>query len=341
MAYNVLKSDGTLLITVEDGQVDSGTTSLALVGKNIVNYGIHQNSNFVKLLENFSDNTPPNSPLAGQVWFDNNAGVLKLKFYNGSAWNTIPSLTIASSASNNPTIGEMFFDTDTNRLYLFNGNTQILIGGSNVVSETALRLFTPRKINGINFDGSVDITVNARTEYSLTRGNYLTGGSINFNGSADTTWTVDVGTVQSATANKVVARDSAGDIWFNVGNGTATKARYADLAEKYLADRDYDFGTVMIVGGSAEVCSCDIGCYPIGVVSKNPGYMMNSELDGGTYVALKGRVPVKIIGNVKKGNYLIAGPNGRAQATTSITADIFAVALTDSDDTGYVEAVIL
>ncbi len=341
MSYNILKSDGTLLVNLEDGQVDASTTSLSLVGKNIVNYGVHQNNNFVKLLENFANSTPPSAPLLGQIWFDRTSGELKLKFFDGASWKTLPSITVSSDIPTGLTAGEMFFDTDTNRLYLYNGTAQVLIGGNNVVSESALRLQTPRAINGVNFDGSANITISANTKYNLNRGNYLTGGSINFNGSVESSWSVDVGSVQSATPNKVVARDSVGDIWFNIGNGTATKARYADLAEKYLADAEYEYGTVMIVGGSAEVCACDVGTYPIGVISKNPGYMMNSDLDGGTYVALKGRVPVKVVGDVKKGDYLVAGHNGHAQVSNSIMANIFAVALTDSQKSGYVEAIIL
>lgn len=342
MSYSILKSDGTLLINLEDGQVDSGTTSVSLVGKNIVNYGSYQNSNFVKLLENFANTTAPGSPMTGQLWFDKNSSILKLKFYNGSTWKSIPALTVASTEPAGSTIGEMFFDTDTNRLYLYNGTAQVLIGGTNVVAETAIRLQTPRKINGVNFDGSADITITtANTEHTLSRGYYLTGGTADFNGSTTSTWSVDVGDVQTAAANKVVARNSAGDIWFNIGTGTATRARYADLAEKYLADREYEYGTVMMVGGPAEICECKVGSRPIGVVSKNPGYMMNSELVGGTYVALKGRVPVKIMGAVVKGDYLIAGDAGHAQVCSSITADIFAIAVSDSTGDGYVEAIIL
>lgn len=341
MSYNILKSDGSLLVNLEDGQVDAGSTSLTLVGKNIVNYGVYQNNNFVKLLENFANTSIPTAPLAGQIWFDKTTGVLKLKFYDGANWKMVPSLTMASDAPAGLTAGEMFFDTDTNRLFLYNGSAQVLIGGTNVVSETALRLQTPRKINGVDFDGTADISISSNTAHVLNRGNYLSGDAASFNGSTDTTWSVDVGNVQEAKENKVVARDSVGDIWFNVGHGTATKARYADLAEKYLADKVYEYGTVMIVGGQAEVCACEPGTYPVGVVSKDPGYMMNSELEGGTYIALKGRVPVKVIGDVKKGNYLVAGLHGHAQVTDDITADIFAVALTDSQETGYVEAIIL
>jgi len=70
---------------------------------------------------------------------------------------------------------------------------------------------------------------------------------------------------------------------------------------------------------------------------------MNSELEGGTYIALKGRVPVKVVGNVIKGQRLIAGADGTAQAAFGNTADYFAIALETNADAGVklVEALIL
>ena len=99
-----------------------------------------------------------------------------------------------------------------------------------------------------------------------------------------------------------------------VYNGTATSARFADLAEKYTTDKEYPVGTVMVVsmGGDSE---CTQSFVPsqlaIGVISKNPAFMMNSESDG-QYIALKGRVPVRVIGPVLKGQSLVATADGRA-----------------------------
>ncbi len=141
-------------------------------------------------------------------------------------------------------------------------------------------------------------------------------------------------------ANTIAARDNNADIRANVFIGTATAARYADLAEKYLADKDYEVGTVVAVGGDKEVTACEEGSRAIGAVSGNPAYMMNAELEGGTYIALKGRVPVKVIGSVQKGQRLVAGENGTAMAGDG---EVFAIALesNDSEDVKLVEAIIL
>jgi hypothetical protein len=146
----------------------------------------------------------------------------------------------------------------------------------------------------------------------------------------------------TATPDTIAARTSSGDIAANEFQGVATSAKYADLAEKYLADQDYEVGTVVAVGGEKEVTASSAGDRAIGVVSANPAFKMNSELDNGTYIALKGRVPVKVIGKVKKGDRLTAADNGCAKATHECK-DVFAVALESSDDDNVklIESVIL
>jgi hypothetical protein len=147
----------------------------------------------------------------------------------------------------------------------------------------------------------------------------------------------------TSAANSIVARDGSGNINAVLFQGTATAARYADLAEKYLADAEYEVGTVVAVGGEKEVTASSIGQRALGVVSFNPAFMMNKDLEGGTYIALKGRVPVKVVGEIVKGDQLVAGVNGVAMAHTFDSAYVFAIALESSKDTGIklIEAVVL
>ena len=146
----------------------------------------------------------------------------------------------------------------------------------------------------------------------------------------------------SATAYSIAARDSSGNIAAVLFQGTATSARYADLAEKYLADADYEIGTVVVIGGTAEITASQYGELAIGVISENPAYMMNSELEGGVYVALKGRVPVKVKGKVRKGDRLVASDWGCAQVSQD-KLDVFAVAMesSDNEDVKLIESVVL
>ncbi len=149
----------------------------------------------------------------------------------------------------------------------------------------------------------------------------------------------------ASVASTVVARDSSSNISANLFQGTATAAQYADLAEKYLADKEYEVGTVVMVGGEQEVTECSSLNRALGVVSENPAYMMNKDLVGGTYIALKGRVPVKVWGPVNKGDMMTAFKFGTAHTSNTDDPDwtVFAIALESSDEDGVklIECVIL
>ena len=88
MAYIINKTNGDPLVTVDDGTADVTTTTLALIGRNFPGYGEYINENFVKLLENFSRNTQPNTAqsLKGQLWYDTSVSPGVLKVYNGTAY---------------------------------------------------------------------------------------------------------------------------------------------------------------------------------------------------------------------------------------------------------------
>lgn len=81
MPYHINLSNGDRLVTIEEGTADVVTTSLTLIGKNYAGYGESLNENLVHLLENFSNQTSPPSPIKGQLWYDGVDQVLKV--YNG------------------------------------------------------------------------------------------------------------------------------------------------------------------------------------------------------------------------------------------------------------------
>ena len=90
MPYDINLSNGTLLTTVNDATLDDVSTSLVLVGRDFAGYGEFINENFVRIVENFSNSTPPPRPLVGQLWYDTvNA---QIKIWNGSAWTINPVL---------------------------------------------------------------------------------------------------------------------------------------------------------------------------------------------------------------------------------------------------------
>jgi hypothetical protein len=118
----------------------------------------------------------------------------------------------------------------------------------------------------------------------------------------------------AATGNTIALRDAFGDLTANVFKGTATSARYADLAEKYTTDQEYPVGTVIVISDKEDSeCAASeyVGQIAIGVISENPAFLMNSE-SAGQAVAIKGRVSVRIIGPIRKGESVCAAANGQA-----------------------------
>ena len=126
MAYTINKTDGTILATVADGQIDELSTDLTLIGKNYSGFGESINENFVKLLENFSSSSQPTSPIRGQIWFD--VSELKLKVYSGTGFVPVSSATISSQQPLNLGVGDLWFNDLAKQLYFFDGSNTILLG---------------------------------------------------------------------------------------------------------------------------------------------------------------------------------------------------------------------
>ena len=133
MAYTINKTDGTILATVADGQIDELSTDLTLVGKNYSGFGESINENFVKLLENFSNSSQPTSPIRGQIWFD--ISELKLKVYSGTGFVPVSSATISNQQPLNLGVGDLWFNDVAKQLYFFDGTNTILLGPDYSVTQ--------------------------------------------------------------------------------------------------------------------------------------------------------------------------------------------------------------
>ena len=125
MAYQINKTDGTIVSTVADGQVDSNSTDLTLIGKNYSGFGESLNENFIKLLENFSSVSAPVRPIRGQIWFDSTES--KVKVYNGTQFVPVSSATISSTRPSTLGIGDLWFNDVEKQLYFFDGTDPILL----------------------------------------------------------------------------------------------------------------------------------------------------------------------------------------------------------------------
>ena len=594
MAYQVDKFNGTFLTSVEDGTIDT-TTDIRFVGKNYAGYGEVQNENFLHILENFANTTPPPRGIVGQIWYDSTSTEKKLKFYDGNQWKVAAGAKVATIAPSGLTTGEFWWNSSSRQLYAWDGTEFILVGpevapdaglssvvaqrvkddsrtteysilkfivGGNTVAVASPSEFTLSDLDnpianfsrikkgitlvntpttGISTDNFVfwGTASNALKLAGVDAANYVQRGDLTFDneirfkdpgfqlgdapdlrvrvenddevifenrlgnplrfritvneitderdvlvvtstiaepgttnsytlGSASKVWNQiygatifgnltgnvtgnvlgDIrGTIRATdttvmingttkqigfsganivgtltgnvsgnlegtasnssrvngldssiavpsplvatipirdasgdiyanqfqgtanfsdrlkiddsatdsdpdyrsakttkTANTIAARDGSGNLLANLFDGTATAAQYADLAEKYLPDADYDVGTVMAIGGDKEVTAANLGDRAIGVVSANPAFMMNKDLEGGVYIALKGRVPIKVTGRIAKGDRLVSADNGVAiKATYQQLHEVFAISLESSDDVGtkFIEALIL
>jgi hypothetical protein len=98
--------------------------------------------------------------------------------------------------------------------------------------------------------------------------------------------------------------------------GIATSSWYADLAEKYSCNSELPIGTVVAVSDNeAEVERCSLDCDPayVGVVSKNPGFLMGDR-KGGLITGLMGKLPVSVVGKIKKKDFIVPTTDGCARA---------------------------
>ena len=194
---------------------------------------------------------------------------------------------------------------------------------------------------------SVSGTVNAAS----VAGGIITGSSLSVSGNV--TAAGHVGTIYT---NSIIntGSNATGDIGSTSSrfatvygvtfSGVSTTALYADLAENYLADAEYTPGTVVIFGGAQEITVTDQAADErvAGVVSTNPAYLMNSG-EPGLPVALRGKVPVQVVGPVTKGDSLVTSTTAGAAISVGRSREyaqaVFAKALESNDSDG--EKVIL
>ena len=230
--------------------------------------------------------------------------------------------------------------TTINSGLLQNGNSNVAITTNgnvtvNAVGSERLRLTA----TGANVSGTFNVTGNANTgnlgttTLIATTGNITTINSgliqngnsnvaivTNGNVTISVTGTANVINVQTAnvsfaanvlpTANATYSLGSSSNRWANVW-GVASSALYADLAERYAADIDYEPGTVVVFGGKLEITVTNKthDTRIAGVISTSPAYLMNDQENQSNLmlpVALQGKVPTKVRGPVNKGDLLVA-----------------------------------
>jgi hypothetical protein len=130
MAYTIYNNDGTVLSTIAIGEVDSFSTSLDLIGKNVNNYGEYYNTNLVRMLTNFASPaaSAPRSPQVGQTWFDKTSK--RLKVYDGVSFQPTYGSHVSGTQPITTSTGDFWYDTVNTQLKVWNGTSYNLVGPS-------------------------------------------------------------------------------------------------------------------------------------------------------------------------------------------------------------------
>ena len=212
------------------------------------------------------------------------------------------------------------------------------------------------QLTGLSAAVAVTKFVNGTSEGNIG----TSGGNINFDvaGTSNVAVFTTTGGVFTGLTTPSIAKsgtNAVGNIgssanYFNRVFATATTALYADVAERFAADEIMEPGTVVELGGTMEItrATSELSDQVFGVISTNPAFMMNGgagEDDTHPAVAMTGRVPVKVVGRVRKGDRLVSAGNGIARAAQpgEITAfNVIGRSLVDkaTPESGTIEAIV-
>lgn len=126
MTYRINKTDGNQLVDIPDGTFDTSATSLTLIGKNVTNFGEALNENLVKLLENFASSSAPEQAIKGQMWYDTATG--RLNVYDGTTFRAAGGPIVTPDVPTDLITGDLWINNQSNQLYMFDGTDLILVG---------------------------------------------------------------------------------------------------------------------------------------------------------------------------------------------------------------------
>lgn len=204
--------------------------------------------------------------------------------------------------------------------------------------------------------GTTDLTFEKHTEVvygspggSDTYVQFNDGGSLGGDSGLVYNKTTDALTISGDILNGQsdgVGNIGSSSVGFNTIHATATSAQYGDLAERYITDKTYDAGTVVVIGGELEVTECSTANdhAVLGIISTDPAVKMNQKIQGQD-IALTGRVPCKVVGTVNRGDLLVTSAtpgHAEVQQGEYIPGSIIGKALDSktTEDSGIIEVAV-
>ena len=265
-----------------------------------------------------------------------------------------PGIQLSSTVSNNLFRGT---STDSNSLggvpstsFLRSDQNDTTSGTLGIINDSGLTV-------GLDQDAKISVTlatsaVNIQNQTQDANINIQVndGGSTTtallINGSTSQVGVLGITNLNSSGVGNIGA---AGAV-FNTVFATATTALYADVAERFAADVEMLPGTVVELGGSAEITESvdELSENVFGVISTRAAYLMNSGAGTDSThppIAMTGRVPVRVTGSIRKGDRLVAAGNGLARAAKAGEATAFnvigrALESKESESLGVIEAIV-
>jgi hypothetical protein len=333
-----------------------------------------------------SSASAPANNVTGDLWYD--TVNQQLKVWTGTAWLLVGPQFTAGTGTSGAIVATVKDNTNTDhvviQLYVQDSIVGIVSKDATFTPQTLISGFTTVR-PGITLStliaGQVPlfqgIATNSQLLNSLTSSQFMrtdantaTTGTLSVQNNTGLSVGANNDYRVTVSGNDVTLRNqtSGGNLYFGVnvaGNTTPTlvmygangtvsgnqiNANYADVAERFEADTELPPGTVVELGGSAEITqvNTDLSENVFGVISTRAAYLMNSSAGSDAThppVAMTGRVPVKVVGQVLKGDRLVSAGNGMARAARpgEITAfNVIGRALRDKLDTdpGTVEAIV-
>jgi len=348
-SQNVTKwfNDGNLIAIVSE---DTFTPKTAISGFATVKKGITLSTAIADLkFQGTAEDSDQLGGVAAANYLRSNAndttsGTLGIINDSGLTIGTDSDITITVDATGG-IISNVTQDTDITFKVNDGGSTTTVMTIDGSTSRIGIGTTTPSTKLEVN--GTITATSIVASATGDVTGN-LTGNVTSTGANAMGTLTMS-GTMTS----QAIVPDT--DVTYDIGSSSkkyntvyakATSAQYADLAEIYESDADYDVGTVVIFGGKKEITISKEGndIRVAGVISENPAYLMNSESTG-LPVALMGKVKCKVVGHINKGDMLSSHPthNGVAKKTHDPqVGEVIGKALEDydSEEIGTINIVV-
>ena len=300
--------------------------------------------------------TEPSAINQGDLWIDSDTG--QLYFYNGSS-----SILVGPPASTGTKNGFEFetildsTDASQNITKWYNDDVLVaIISGNSFTPKISISGFTTIQ-QGITLNSSTNVLAgtlvgNADTATEAT--------NVTVSANNATNETVYLTFVDGETGTQGIETDTnlSYNPSTNVLSTTATSAQYADLAEMYVTKgmvdgNPYPVGTVMYVPediqrqampGCMPLEPAGAGNIPVGTISENPAFLMNNQLENGQPVALKGRVPIRVIGPCMAGEPVYVADGGVASINDAGQSSIHIVGIAlvskDTEEEELVECIL-